>query len=90
MAYYAPYVFNAEIYFEQHLLKMWFSNISKERLKAAQVSNAEYENREKKIFVFAQKVREWGVIFVEKAKEYNLDGFLSLHYSMGMRILKLL
>ncbi|WP_279128766.1 hypothetical protein [Helicobacter winghamensis] len=89
MAYYAPYVFNAEIYFEQHLLKMWFSNISKERLKAAQVSNAEYENREKKDFLFLhKKLESGGVIFVEKAKEYNLDGFFKLALFYGYENLK--
>lgn len=84
MVYYAPYIFNPEVYFETHLLKMWFSNISKERLKAAQVGNTERESREKKDFLsLHKKLASGGIILVEKTKEYNLDGFFKLALFYG-------
>ncbi|MCI5968272.1 hypothetical protein [Helicobacter sp.] len=89
MAYYAPYVLNPEIYFEKHLLKMWFSGITKERLNAAQVSSAECENREKKDFLsLHKKLESGGMIFVEKAKDYSLDGFFKLALFYGYENLK--
>ena len=89
IAYYAPYVFNPEVYFETHLLKMWFSNITKERLKAAQVSNPEYEIREKKDFLsLHKKLESGGMIVVEKTREYDLDGFFKLALFYGYENLK--
>ncbi|MBX7491065.1 hypothetical protein [Helicobacter turcicus] len=89
MAYYAPYTFDPEAYFEKHLLKMWFSNISKEHLNSAQVSKARDENCEKKNFLSLHKKLEGGgMIFVEKTKDYNLEGFFKLALFYGYENLK--
>lgn len=89
MAYYAPYAFNADDYFENNLLKMWFSNINKEHLKKSQVLNKESENREKKDFLsLHKKLENGGMLFVEKAKDYSLEAFFKLAFFYGYENVK--
>ncbi|TLD81279.1 hypothetical protein LS70_008305 [Helicobacter sp. MIT 11-5569] len=89
MAYYAPYTFNSEVYFEKHLLKMWFSGISKERLINSLVNDNDHEGRQKKDFLsLHKKLDSGGILFIEKIHDYNLEAFFKLALFYGYENLK--
>ncbi|WP_297812077.1 hypothetical protein [uncultured Helicobacter sp.] len=85
LAYYAPYHFNVQEYFNKNLLKMWFHNISKEQLMGAFIENeATWNLRCKKDFLSLHKrLASGGLILVEKVNEYSIEEFFKLAFFYG-------
>ncbi len=85
LAQYAPYRFNVREYFNKNILKMWFHNISKERLMSAFVEDeAAWNQRCKKDFLSLHKrLASGGLILVEKANEYSIEEFFKLSFFYG-------
>lgn len=85
LAYYAPYHFNVQDYFNRNFLKMWFHNISKAQLMEAFIEDKDaWALRCKKDFLsLHKKLVSGGFILVEKLNEYIIEEFFKLAFFYG-------